>query len=192
MEKYRDTTWWKIRRWWRWEAKYTFKNIKEGVKNLVRWTPIIWKDRNWDTHYIWEVLKFKLKSQAKYIGDKNRHESAKRDAEIMNLCVRLMERIQTEHYSSEWTEYEESEHNLIPSVDYPGNYEMKSKLVSENFDDYFAKYPRIYKQVMEMENPPFRKTDKHGIAINISHINHKRAKKLLFKIMENEIERWWD
>jgi hypothetical protein len=36
------------------------------------------------------------------------------------------------------------------------------------------------------------KDTKDGIAINMSHINHLRAKKLLFSILEENIERWWD
>jgi len=191
MEDIKDNIWWKIRRWWRWEAKYTFRNIKEGIKNIFRWMPIVWKDRDWDTHYIWEVFKFKLKNQAKYIGGNDRHMSAKRDAELMNLCVRLMDKIQTEYYSSEYANYQKSKFNFIP-IEGSDHYEMKSELLNEDFDSYFAKYPRIYKQVMKMDNPPFRKNSKNGIAINIAHINHNRARKLLFKILESEIERWWD
>lgn len=191
MEDFKDNIWWKIRRWWRWEAKYTFRNIKEGIKNIFRWMPIVWKDRDWDTHYIWEVFKFKLKNQAKYIGGNDRHTTAKRDAEIMNLCVKLMDKIQNEYYSSEYVNYQNSKFHFIP-IEGSDNYEMKSELIREDFEIYFAKYPRIYKQVMKMDNPPFRTNDKYGIAINMAHINHKRARKLLFKIMESEIERWWD
>jgi len=191
MEKYRDTIWWKIRRWWRWEARYTFTYIKEGVRNIFRWLPIVWKDRDWDTHYIWKVFKFKLTNQAKYIGDRGIHTSAKRDAERMRLCVKLMDKIQNEYYSSEYIDFQDSEFDFIP-IPNSENYEMKSKILSEDFDTYFAKYPRIYKQVIEMENPPFRNNEKMGIAINIARINHRRAKKLLFRIMEENIESWWD
>jgi hypothetical protein len=37
-----------------------------------------------------------------------------------------------------------------------------------------------------------REDDKQIIAMNIGYINHDRARKLLFKIMESEIEKWWD
>jgi hypothetical protein len=37
-----------------------------------------------------------------------------------------------------------------------------------------------------------REDDKHVIAMNIAHLNHDRARKLLFKIMEENIEGWWD
>ena len=33
---------------------------------------------------------------------------------------------------------------------------------------------------------------KQKLAMNIGHINHKRARKLLFKLMEQNIEKWWD
>jgi hypothetical protein len=32
---------------------------------------------------------------------------------------------------------------------------------------------------------------KRLIAMNISHLNHDRARKLLFKIMQENIEGWW-
>jgi hypothetical protein len=33
---------------------------------------------------------------------------------------------------------------------------------------------------------------KQRIAMNIGYYNHNRARKLLFKIMEENIEYWWD
>jgi hypothetical protein len=43
-----------------------------------------------------------------------------------------------------------------------------------------------------MKKPPFKKKTKAGVAINIAHINHLRAKRLLFSILEENIEKWWD
>lgn len=63
---------------------------------------------------------------------------------------------------------------------------------AEHFDDYFKKYPRVYKQVLNMEKTPFSRKEKRGIAINMAHINEKRANKLLFKILEQNINKWWD
>ena len=79
--------------------------------------------------------------------------------------------------------------------DKPGLSSWESKLLEENFDDYFKKYPLIYKRVLNGEGVfgrEGRKEDKQVIAMNIAHINHDRARKLLFKIMEENIERWWD
>jgi hypothetical protein len=180
-----------IKRWFKWELPYYPKYFVEGVKNLIRWFPIVWKDRDWDTHYIWEVMKFKLKNQAKYIGEHDRHMSAKRDAEIMKLCVKLMDRIQNEYYSAEYMNYHKSKYYFIDTED-ENLKELKHHLLTENYDNFFAKYPLVYKKVMQTEQLPFRKDTKEGIAINISRLNHIRARKLLFQILENNIEGWWD
>jgi hypothetical protein len=37
-----------------------------------------------------------------------------------------------------------------------------------------------------------RDDDKQVIAMNIGHINQDRAHKLLFKILESNINSWWD
>jgi hypothetical protein len=174
---------------------WKIKRFIRRIKNLIRWLPTIWKDEQWDDHFIWEILKFKLKNQAEYIGKKNRHLSAKRDAEIMMLCVRLIEKVQSEYYGMEYHEYYESNIKFVPSISHPGSYEMEEELISEHYDDYFKKYPLIYKRVMNGEGVfkrEGRKDDKQIIAMNISHINHDRARKLLFKMMEENIEKWWD
>ena len=163
---------------------YRIKQFFKQIHNLIRWFPIIWKDMDWDDFYIFEILKFKLKNQAKYIGTKDRHMSAKRDAEIMMLCVRLIEKVQDEYYGMEYHNYYKSNIKFIPSISHPGSYEMEEELISEHYDDYFKKYPRIYKQVTGK--------DKHEIAFQISRINEERAHKLLFTILEQNIRRWWD
>ena len=165
-----------------WKLRQFFRRIK----NLYRWFPIIWKDQDWDDHYIFEILKFKLKNQAEYIGYHDRHMSAKRDAEIMMLCVRLIEKVQDEYYGKEYLSYCESEMKFIPSETYPGSYEMEFVELSEHYDDYFKKYPLIYRMVPDLNAP------KDRIAFEIAKINEERAHKLLFKILEQNIRRWWD
>jgi hypothetical protein len=165
---------------------YKLKQFFQRIYNLYRWFPIIWKDQDWDDHYIFEILKFKLKNQAKYIGTKDRHMSAKRDAEIMMLCVRLIEKVQDEWYGHEYFNYHESEMKFIPSKSHPGSYEMELVELSEHYDDYFKKYPLIYRMVPDLN------TSKDKIAFQIARINEERAHKLLFTILEKNIRSWWD
>jgi hypothetical protein len=131
---------WKLYRWFRWKLPYQHKYIKYGVKNLYKWFWVVWKDRDWDHHYIFEVLKFKLEKQAKHLEDVGFHNEAQRDAELMMTCVRLIEKIQEEAYYYEF---------------YNSNYRT----------------PEALKYVMD---------------------KHNKAKRLLFKIMEERIESWWD
>jgi hypothetical protein len=181
--------------WWEHDGKYYHKYFKTGVKNLWYWFPIIWKDRDWDSHYIFEIMKHKLSAQANYIGTSDRHTRAQQDARRMKLCVKLMQKIQDEDYTMEYMDYHKDRVWFTDCEDRPGSSLMNSEQVWEKFDDYFKKYPLIYKRVMNGDgvfNLEGREDDKHVIAMNIAHLNHDRARKLLFKIMEENIEGWWD
>ena len=181
--------------WWNHEGRYLHKEVRTGIRNIWYWLPIIWKDRNWDSHYIFEIMMHKLKAQSKYIGGRGIHLRAERDAEVMMTCVKLMKLIQDDFYSSEYSDYHKTKHWFEDVPGKEGYSSWESKLLEENFDDYFKKYPLIYKRVLNGEGVfrrEGREEDKQVIAMNISHINHDRARKLLFKIMEENIERWWD
>ena len=182
----------------RWEFKYQYlwRDFKTGVKNIFYWLPVIWKDRHWDSHYIFDIMMHKIKAQSKYIGSRDIHTRAKRDAEVMMTCVRLMEKVQDEFYSSEYSGYHKTKHWFEPA-DKEGYSTWVSRILSEDFDTYIKKYPLIEKRVMNGEGP-FKldgkdsEDDKQSVAMNIGHINHDRARKLLFKLMEQNIEKWWD
>ena len=180
-----------IKRWWRFEAPYLFRNFKYGVKNLIRWFPIIWRDRDWDQFFIWCLLEKKLRHQSSYIGRHDRHMGSSRDARNMLICANLIKKINDEYYTSEYMDFCNTSFYTTPCDSPKGSRQLEIKLNWEKFDDYFEKYPRIYNQVIN--DPNFKKNDnKQSIAMEIGNINHRRAKKLLFKIMESEIDGWWD
>ena len=182
--------------WWDHDGKYLGKTFKTGVKNIVYWLPIIWKDRNWDHRYIYTILEHKLKAQSKYIGGRDWHEGAKRDAEIMMTCARLINKVSDEFYSSEYTDYHKDKHWFTPSTK-EGYSDWNSRTLHEDFDKYFAKYPLSYKKVMNGSGPfnldgKDANDVKKSIAMNIAYVNQERAHKLLFKILQENIEKWWD
>jgi hypothetical protein len=124
--------------WWRQTGiRQFFRNIKYGVKNLIKWFPTIWKDRDWDQVFIYTILAKKLEFQAKYIGDRDFHTESKRDAERMNLVVRLINLQQDEFYRMEYMDYEEVEHWFEPVPEHPGYKEWKHETISERYDEYF-------------------------------------------------------
>ena len=140
MSKEYNEWYWGLYRWVRWQLPYQPKYIKYGIKNLYKWFWVIWKDRDWDHHYIYQVLKFKLEKQAKHLGERNWYESSKRDAELMMTCVRLINKLQNESY------YDELSKSGVRSSE----------------------------------------------AVQIVIDRHNKAKRLLFKIMNERIESWWD
>ena len=190
-----DEIYWKSIGW-------RIKEFRSSVNKLIRWFPIIWKDRDWDDHYIFELLKHKLIWQAKYIGDRDWHTRAEMDARRMRLCANLIDKVQDEFYSSEYFDYHETKWDWLDIPDKPDYKQLDMETTHEDFDQYFKKYPLVYKKVLADKklqifnidpNDGMTETDiKHRIAMNIGRYNHERARKLLFRIMEENIEGWWD
>jgi hypothetical protein len=72
---------------------------------------------------------------------------------------------------------------------------------SETYDDFFKKYPLIHKRVLNGEGIWGKQdnannvTDfelKRNVAMNIAYLNQERARKTLHKLIERNIQRWWD
>lgn len=195
LESVYDKVYWKTIGW-------RIKEFKSSIKKLIRWFPIIWKDRDWDDHYIWEIMKNKLRWQAKYIGDRDFHTRAEMDARRMRVCANLIDKVQNEFYSSEYMDYHESSFNWLDIPNKPDHKQLEIETTFESFDDYFKKYPLVHKKVLaDKKLQIFTIEEKDGetdvdvkqrIAMNMGHYNHERARKLLFKIMEENIEGWWD
>jgi len=180
--------------WWEFNGSHVLDNIKKGLENIWYWLPVIWKDRHWDHSCIFHILEHKLKAQAHRLHTADLHFSARRDAEIIKTGVRLIDKVDNEFYSMEPMNYYKDKHWFEPVE---GNHDLKrwkARRLEQNFDEYFAKYPLTYKRVLRGEGPykVDDKKDKDQIARAIGYYNHQRARKLLFKIMEQNIEKWWD
>jgi hypothetical protein len=185
----------RVRLWWKFDGRFYPKYFIYGVKNLIKWLPTIWKDRDWDDYFIFEIIRVKLENQAKYIGGKNRHLGAKKDAERMRLVSRLIKKQQEEYYLLEYLDYETRKIEFTPTEDGKW-YNMEDTLITERFDDYFKLYPLQHKKVLSGEinwfKTPIEEKSKHLIAMEIAHENQERCKKLIFKLMTKYISRWWD
>lgn len=187
----------KIRLWWKFEGQYMLRNIRIGLSKIWYWLPIIWKDRDWDSHYIYEILKHKLKAQSHYIGVRDIHTTAQQDARNMRICVNLIDKIQDDFYQMENSDYLEDRHWFEKCKDTPGYSTWESEILSETFDEYFKKYPLILKRVEKGEgvfniDRKDQQEAKKAKAMNIGNINQKRAHTLLFKILQNNVDKWWD
>jgi hypothetical protein len=187
----------KIKIWWRWEAQYMHKDFAHGVKNLWRWFPTIWKDRDWDHDFIYNLLAKKLEFQAKYIGDRGFHTETKHDATRMRLVAKLIKLQQDDFYAMEYLNYQNTK-EYWEELDWTF-VEWKQDTISETYDDYFAKYPLCYKHAIKFikanqtrftHKQPHK--EKSVIAMVMGNLRQTKCKELIFKILNQNIERWWD
>lgn len=172
---------------WKFELKYIIPNFLRGVKNLYFWFPIIWKDRDWDYSFLLEVMKFKISRMSKnhvrtsYVGQE-------RNIERMNLAIILIDKIQNEYYKEEHLDYLEQTFEFV-KMENSEYFQVKKNITKNESSKYFEKYPLVYKKVLERQKE--ENFDDELKAILMGEILHNKAKKLLYKILENHSEYWW-
>jgi len=87
---------------------YRFKYVYNSIKNLIKWFPIIWNDRDWDHAYVEDILLFKLNNMYKRFSDLNatyvnwEAEHAKPALKALNICVQILERRRDNYYTDYW------------------------------------------------------------------------------------------
>jgi glutamate synthase domain-containing protein 2 len=81
--------------------KRKIRSIIEGLQNLWKWRKVIYKDRNYDHWFIYEILKTKLKFQAEYMQKHGITESSSEVAAQIFECVDLIDKVQNEYYIDE-------------------------------------------------------------------------------------------
>lgn len=191
-----ENLYWKIYRWFRWSAKHLPKDIAQGFKNIWRWLPIVWKDRDWDDYYIFEVLKFKIKNTRDLTEKNQRFVGWESQVRYMRICEKLITLIQDEYYSHEHFDYYDNKFSF-EKIKGSDNFEMKSEVLRDDLQSYINKYPNTKRLVIN--HPKYSKftnsmsevTDSR-LAIVMGMARHEKSKKLLFKILEQKIENWWD
>lgn len=175
-------------------AKYIAEKQRHiGFEDDVRYMQLASKliDKIWgDNGYESEYYDYN-KSDFNFIpDDKNILEAAKNKIGAIDRDGVINSILNDEEYTPIDTDSFEVE---IPK-DYEGNYILDIKQVSENFDEYFAKNKLMHKKAIiyiAQKNISTRDR-KYTEAMIISQLKHVKAKELLFKILSEKIENWWD
>ena len=168
---------------------WRIRNFLTSCHNLIKWFPIIWNDRDWDGHFILIILQKKIEFQRKELVNANRHTRIESDNRDMTLALNLLERVKEEYYNLECMDYWDSE---IVFDDVPENPELKSIEVNtkaERYDEYLSKYPSSVRALTKEHG---EELDKQRLCLMVSNYNHKKANKLLFRILEERLAYWWD
>ena len=166
---------------------YPFRDFYRRVRNVLRWLPTIWKDRDWDNSYITEILIRKLEfTRDFYLSDKPYSSEAKRTAdEIQEAISRL-------HQTKDaWEFYEDpameqleqkwgkTTFDFVPyKYDEYGNillYEMESETEKVNTEEEEEQYRK-----------EFRKT------LDEARKQYMKDKKDAYKFIAKNIDKWWD
>jgi ribosomal protein S8 len=192
MENKYNQWYWRIYRWFKWEAKFIPRRFVVGIKNNRKWFPIIWKDRDYDHYFILEILKFKLHNVADRIDNTNRFVDSVSQVRDIRICERLIQKLQDSYYIDEMHAYWETKMRTEP-IENSTKYTLEFDDIRDDMHIYLSKYPNDVRRALksrylkDRENPSNKQ-----IGIAVSYLREQRAKTLLFKIMDRKIMSWWD
>jgi hypothetical protein len=167
-----------------WRIRY----LIDGIKNIIRWMPTMYHDRDWDQWHIYNVLQKKIEFQRKELINANRHTDINRDNRDMTIVLNLIERVNEDFYGVEYLDYSESKFRFEPIEGDDEYYTMEQDVISENYDEYIKKYQSSVRKVLK-EKPDL---DKKDLCFWVARHNEERAHDLLHRILKERIRHWWD
>lgn len=174
-------------RLWR-SLNWRIKSFFIGCKNIVKWSPTIFKDRDWDQWYIYNILQKKIEFQRREIVRSNRHTGIDRDNRDMTIVLNLIERVKEDYYGIEFLDYSETKFRFDPIEGDDERYSMEQDVISENYDEYIKKYPSSVRKVLK-EKPDL---NKQYLCVWVARHNEEKAHDLLHKILKERMGAWWD
>lgn len=160
-----------------------FQTIALYLKNIIKWSPILWTDRDYDQWYILNVLQFKIQKTAKYFNIQKRYVGYERDIERMLLCVKLLEKIKDGYYETEYFDY----YQYKPTISkHSKTFDITKELLFDNLSVYFDKYKHAYRESYDQNYNSLQN------AIMLADYMQAKAQRILFKIIAENISKWWD
>ena len=158
-------------------------DIENGIRNLILWTPTIWKDRNWDGYYILTILIKKIELQRECIMKNNiiHPDELKVMDDDMSRCLSLLKKV-----NDEWENYEK------PFID-----EHDKKWGKRNFE--FAPVEGTNNFSMEIRNSrdlsdADKEQERKEYLDGMSNAGEQRKKDLkeAMNIIASHVDEWWD
>jgi hypothetical protein len=200
-EQYYEKHWEKLYDKYIWEPWY---DINYGIGNFYRWRKVIWNDRNWGYDGLLNVMEAKMEMFRKKFVENDMVADIQFMNRDLKIAIKLIQRIRDEYYQMEYHEYhdEEMEYHEYHDEEMIFNDKPDKKLFRlefvenwEKFDDFIKKYPHSHREVLKEQaepNPKWKSLEsKKTLCLAIAIHNHDKARKLLFKIMEEKIETWF-
>ncbi len=157
-----------LRQWYKWNAPdwmqlYWIRNTYNNIKRVLRWLPTIWNDRDWDSHYLLRIMRFKLERMRLNMQANCRHVGWEKTVKEIRLAELLIGRLL-------------------------GDYEDLEDIDGSNaiFKEHCSCIPRNDENI-------FGRSCKNCFRQwKLKNQQEKDTRKLLFKHMARQMDKWWD
>jgi len=173
------------RKTWRSYSPRWFRDFYDGVTNIIRWIPTLYKDRDWDDYYILAILKKKIEHQREYLVNANRHWDIDRDNRYMTLALNLLERMIEEHYETEMFDHLDI---FLEETD-GDSWNVNEIIKREELEKYLAKYSNEVRKAKKRVKDPNNPSD---LVFYVAGAMQNKNNRLFWKIMHEKSPAWWD
>ena len=150
------------------------RNIKYGVRNLIKWFPVIYRDRDWDHTFLMEIMKRKMDNMQKYLRKYGHHVNAEKDADDIKKCVILLDRLIKDEY-----------HENISKKYYEKWGELEFKESNSGFST-------LEHTKVKTDEDKYQCTKESRILHEKEDNLRNQDLELLFNTMRRKILGWWD
>jgi len=156
------------------------RQIRQGIKSLIIWFPVIWQDRWYDHYFIYAILRHKLHLMEHNIRLYGIHTKHIEDADKIKKCVILLDRLMKDEY-----------HENVFKDHYKKWGEPKMR-----FEDY-DKDPEL--QELHIDYPKVQTEEDKKLQTKEFRLKSKSVQEMinqdvemLFTLMRKNIQTWWD
>ena len=157
------------------------KTTISRIKNLIRWFPVIWNDRDWDSEFTLDILLKKLEHQRDFFLSKDTQlASSWETADEIEIAISKLK-----HTRDCWEHYEQPAHELL-DVKW-GKGIMRTEKYGEHcneilFDREFVKTSK--------DEVKYKKefTDK----LTKAREEYAKDKAEAYLYLATNIDKWWD
>jgi hypothetical protein len=147
------------------------KQSPKRIKNLLKWHAVVWRDHQEDYSKLLEIMEHKFDLQA----DHWLEMETPRNYKYNKICSSLANKVRTEYYLGELLDYYSADRNLDRFLsDHKRHMKKMYRKVSFGID----------------QTKTLNEDQKAMLAMDIASYKHRKAKRLLFKIMYHQLENW--
>jgi Rad3-related DNA helicase len=162
---------------------YPFRRFFRKIKNVFRWLPTIWKDEDWDDHFIVEILIKKLEhTRDFFLSDRTHIADAEKVAEEIQEAI---DRLHMTRDSFEF--YESPAHDIITEKWGESKFIFKPVEHDDNLTEMIIEHENVKTlEDSEQYSKDFRE------AMKTARKEYIKDKKEAYKFIAKHIDKWWD
>lgn len=179
------------------KIRYKYLDIKNGITQVLKWLPTIYKDRDWDHTYFYIIISKKLELMIKTFensyGKNYEYVGIEKDIEQMRLCKSTLDRIiEEEHVTyARRIEYDNLGVDISLYTDEELFKDSANFLNDTNLKEiYFGKEELVCDKIFEdYTNEQYRE-----LFCKITELSEKMYQEdleIFTNILKTQSERWW-